>query len=804
MAKFQGYARGKGFQSIDPGYDALTRMREKQREELSDLKQAEKDQRQRDLNADEALARVNRNEEANQKEIYLEDQVITAQERALRINRDQAVSNNTANLKRFEQKTADLEKLVNFSSTALDAANAIRKKDWDVTADASYNFYMTHGLSLEDQIRLYLLEYKQWAQGEALEQVADQMKEEGYTPQEVMWVRHRNSASDYGRLKASSVIAGNKFGAWAASKLGEMDAQTVEQKQAALEILSIEYLKAHKLYGLSSDFLGPMFTKMSGARSRIINQAELAEAVASSEKRTREKFEVVVANMTPESVNELFVAFTRQYEEGSFDTYTNAESRDKTLDALLLNIEAFPADKTELLVQLLKETPYGDQNTFWYDANKKQIEEKLAQRAQKLEYKNTTNAYRVKQAKAAELAEVDKYFNPSEEDKKAGKGWNGDFRVVDKIMNDLVKKGHDAQIVQERYGHYLDQSVQTKNDPTFWESHYQTKLNDHRLTLEDFNDPNFSVRSDKSISQLKLEVAENDRKIAASGWKEEHLEDVESILTNVLVSKDLKRGGKKDDSYGPALYRAETIFRGCIIGGKSGNECRDELVEAIEDPTGDFEVGGYGAGSNKPGSFFKNFQSRAETEAKVDSDDFSILNDEEKKEAFNLLEKHPEYVQTKLFIKPEQIKEIAQAINEGRRFEYPPILNEISKSDINLYGSVPELFQKQVEIAEGLGLLTGVKVENLDQAWFRDVNDPNAEHLLKNIQTLSDLRKRIQITGRPDSVRDTTFMDSQTVAALTGNPTSITTEDMKQDDNYKYIIDPNSAGQFVPAGGADG
>tara|TARA_Y100001951_G_C11136005_1_gene180869 strand:+ start:403 stop:576 length:174 start_codon:yes stop_codon:yes gene_type:complete len=57
MAKrrFQGYAVGKGFSNIDPGFSSLTRLQEKQNQDLADLKQAEKERRNRDLQAEADL-----------------------------------------------------------------------------------------------------------------------------------------------------------------------------------------------------------------------------------------------------------------------------------------------------------------------------------------------------------------------------------------------------------------------------------------------------------------------------------------------------------------------------------------------------------------------------------------------------------------------------------------------------------------------------------------------------------------------------------------------------------------------------
>ena len=103
-AKFQGYAIGKGFSNIDPGYSALTRLQEKQNQDLANLKQAEKDRRDRDLQAEADLERVMKNEEANRKDIYIEDKVFTTQERALQVNKEIFVQNERAKIKSIKEK----------------------------------------------------------------------------------------------------------------------------------------------------------------------------------------------------------------------------------------------------------------------------------------------------------------------------------------------------------------------------------------------------------------------------------------------------------------------------------------------------------------------------------------------------------------------------------------------------------------------------------------------------------------------------------------------------------------------------
>ena len=156
-AKFQGYAIGKGFSNIDTGYSALTRLQEKQNQDLANLKQAEKDRRARDLQAEADLARVMKNEEANRKEIYIEDKVFSTQERALQVNKEIFVQNERAKIKSIDDKQKAFEQIIGFSKQAFEDYQKIKEKDWEATMNASYNYHMTHAISLEDQLKIDLM-----------------------------------------------------------------------------------------------------------------------------------------------------------------------------------------------------------------------------------------------------------------------------------------------------------------------------------------------------------------------------------------------------------------------------------------------------------------------------------------------------------------------------------------------------------------------------------------------------------------------------------------------------------------------
>ena len=808
-AKFQGQAIGKGFSNIDPGFAALTRLKDKQDQDLANLKQAEKDRRDRDLQAEDHLERVMRAEEANRKDIYIEDKVFSTRERALQTNREIFVQNEKAKIKSIEAQNDNLQKLIGFSKSAFESYQTIKKKDWDATMDASYNYYMTHGMTIEDQLRVEMLEDRQWAQGEDLERVADELKREGYTPEEVMWVRHKNSASDYGRLKAYSVMAGNKFGAWAASKLAEMDANTPEEKQAALEILQIRYLRAHKLYGLSSDFLGPMFSKMSGARDRILNKATIDQAVQQSQERTREKVEVLVSNFQPGSDPTLTAqgilgvhsAYTREYKSNGIDTFDDAEARDKTIE-LFKEEGLFSIDSNQIRVAF-KKTPYADQNTNWYDANKFKIEEMIKEREFNIkEIKKSADLER-KALRKQELDAAERYLNPTDEDRKAGKGWNRDVKVAQDVISKLLANGHDYGEVMDRFGGYLDESVQRQNKKDWWETYFLQKHKEHRLTIKDWEDPNLphSIRDDVD---LKREVFEKETIKGRGAYADNWQGRFEKALKNSIKINDLKKGGVIDESYEPALYDAETQYYTCLFDDKRGDPtaCGKEVIKDIKTEEGTFSI------KKRDGTgqaYFDQYSYDVKT-PEEHPEQFITLNQNELTAARDMIDDDPSLLYSQLFISTDQIKEIETAIINGKDFKYPKILTEIT-SMTDMHGHVSNLFKVQVELAKEKGLLEENKIDfkALEPAWFRDVVDPEAVNLMKNLQTKADGRKLLQQLLNPNSTRDFKFMDEGVVKALIPRTEPPTTQEMKDDDAYEYLINPNPyiQGQYAQYTGGE-
>jgi len=195
-----------------------------------------------------------------------------------------------------------------------------------------------------------------------------------------MYVRHQNSASDYGRAKAYSITAGNKFFDWAKQQLPKMEADTVEQKQAAMVILQHRYLEAHNLTNVSADFLEPMFQQMRAATDKIINGATRARSIEMSKERSLQHLQVLSTAYNSEAggqaLNNFFLQKTREVD-------VNGQSLSPTEAKLAVfkaayNIDHFPSD--EQVYKLFMETKMLHMNKTWGEGNPELLRDLMHQR----------------------------------------------------------------------------------------------------------------------------------------------------------------------------------------------------------------------------------------------------------------------------------------------------------------------------------------------------------------------------------------------------------------------------------------
>ena len=153
-------AVGKGFSNIDPGYSKLTRMREDSNQKIAHLEKGEQDRRERDLKVEADVERVMATQKANIDQINsFQDKIYTKKKTALNVNKEIFEDNFTAQQKRDKAKSEATQNfLAETIPTFARTMEARRVKKWDEDQKNSLQFWLQHGISLEDQIKFDLFE----------------------------------------------------------------------------------------------------------------------------------------------------------------------------------------------------------------------------------------------------------------------------------------------------------------------------------------------------------------------------------------------------------------------------------------------------------------------------------------------------------------------------------------------------------------------------------------------------------------------------------------------------------------------
>ena len=796
MAKrrFPGYAIGKGFSNVDPGYSSLTRLQEKQNQDLANLKQAEKERRNRDLQAEADLQRVMQSEEANRKEINIEQQVFSTQERALVNNRNQAVQNNRAELAKIEQQGKNLQELIGFSKQAFADYQTIQAKNWEATANESYQYHMTHGTSLEDQIRQDLLEDTQWSQSQDFEALADQMRAEGYTNQEVNYVRGKGNASDYGRLKAYSVKAGEGWAAFAQEQIARMGITDPVKQRQALEALRIKYLKDHNVYGLTSDFLEPMFQQMRKGTQSILDKSIHRQSVAFTQRRSAEALETLATFKTPDSLNNFYLSKTREINPTTGNFFTPAEAKDATF-AALKNIDQF-TDRE--VVKILSGTTHLHMNKTWAEANPDQVRDVLNQRRINKETRDANAKAFDKVKKAEELRAAELFL-------KDPTKYNGDRRVAQQIINTLYEGGHDPKSLDVLLP-YLDQSVQGRADGDYWREWINEHVANGTLTSEDLGNPNVPQDLKNKYWQ---QAQTNDKLFASTDMGEVIIPRFKDALRNSL--KDFSLEASLHPSFRSALRQAEIEFRKNFLKTQDADAAAQMVELQIKNGTGKFmvTVPGQQERNNGVKSFFNSFTPGSHKNApKIHN--VSTLKDINK--TLKRFQDDPTRLSTELLVHPKELQEIAEAYRDGRSYRLPEAFYHISNINPNRYGSPHDVWQQQLEAARKTGQLEKIdlKIEDFSGTLFRQTSDPLGKKMIQRLRTKQDAAKAIQLSYHPQSTREPRFMEPKVVATISNqlpveyqvplswenllsNPDLI--QRVKTNDDFDYSVE---LGQVVP------
>jgi len=776
--KFVG-PTGKGYSNIPQARYLLANLKEKFADDDKEMEKELLQLKERDREAEANITRIQQVESQNLKQINMDESIFATQEKAINNNLRTEIQNHKANLAEIGNENQTIQKIFELAPTAFKDWQNIQKKDWDATARAAEDHFLQHGLSEEQLLRLDLIEDYNWVQGQGFEAVANEMQAQGYLPKEVEYIRYKNKAADYGRLKAYAKLAANDFGASLEQQLKARGITDPLAQKAFAADYQHEYLKAHNLQGLSSDFLGAAYTTMAEAKRKIFDKAENIAAINAANARADGAALVVQATLNdpiinPElagqAINQLFAEELKKSDDTNWIPLTRAQARDNVIKRLE-DINKYPSD-AHIIAGL---TAAQGKNDFYKNA----LPGLLDRRADAREEANKTKQNADQALKDQQLAHSDNYFKTE---------YNYDYNNYKKVTDKLIADGHNASDIQERYGHYGDQSVQKRGDGDFYTRYYNDLFKDYRLTTEDLEDPN--VPDKFKTPEIRAEVARREKLLETADIDKRVLPGFKKELRKALVGESLDKG--LDESYETALYAAESQFREELVKTGDFKASYDKIITQIKDGDGDFKVIGYGDdGSEDAGAFFDSFSPRSSKHAKKSKNDFTTLNRSERIKVIDQLDDDPDLINTKLFIKPEQLKEIADAMKKGDSYEYPPLLGDISSLDPKLFGNVQDLFKAQVKAAESEGLLEkqNLDIEDFTKTWFKDTNDPYGKHVIQNLQTLSTARKQLTLSYRETAKREPQFMSDTVAEQVTSQPA----------DPNLLVGDPNVSGfQYDP------
>ena len=724
-AKYRGYARGKGFQQRDPGYAALEQMNKRDDEVIRNLKENKSDIESQGLQALSNLKDRQRIEEKNVEDINMEPEITALKQSSLQQNRQTIDQRQDAAYKKFQQEQKNIEKLGQFSETIASSLLDIKKKDLDATIEAGYNYYISKPIP-SDQRDSFLLEEIQKVKnpGALIEQYAADLKKRGAHPEEIEHVRKWNNGPDYSRLKAQAKNAGANYGGWARQQLQGIGALSLDQTEAALEILQLEYLKINNLYGLNADFLGDMFDTMRASRNTILSDTRNTDATAKAEGTVRKLEEAVLSTLSGEDMQALAEAYSMVSENGKYRN-TIADGW-RHVFTLIEDDKLTSDEQRDSIIETLKTLKSTDQNSTIYERYKKDIFE--------------SNRKRGRTSKAnADLELVKNQVNGikaqaiGEDWVKSGK-WDMKDGSIDEVMKYVKAAGGDISLLQAHKA--LSRSSQKEN---VWNTYLEGLGN--RLGREHLTDPNIPA----SVKKEWGPKADNLDQGRQGGFTDKKLSE--------MFLKQLKSNLKITTTFETYHYSAD------VAANKAIDLYNDKLVElnkAGSDPalnhdkafkyvmddinnvkTGEFQILNSGDDNNpfKGQSVYAGFTfvpSKKQIDTANDQNELAFGNPITLDKNIQLINQDIKAINETQFLNGRYLDIQAARIKKGLPYRIPKELRDLSRFvDIPVH----ELLNAQLKLAGHEGFTE----EDFRIPLSKDVTDDALKQAIKNIRTVGDL-----------------------------------------------------------------
>jgi len=537
--QFRGANRNTNFAPIQSGQGQLDQMRSRDTQNINDLKESQSQKEKINSDRISGLESKFSKEANNRNELKtLEDKTFATRQAAIQQNQQTERRNAQVEQMNIKEGAKTMEALSEFSTGIAKQVTEFQKAKNESDMEAAYAEALAEGLPAERVFAQEAMEAELRAMGKTEEAIADEMARRGVNANVVTQVRSGNKWRDYGRLKAYAEMAGDGYGPWLEQKLNELgpEAASPDGRAGAIQQLQQEYLKQNGLFGLSADFLGPMFQKMRTSSNGVIETARKRQVVNASIERFEEARSTLYTQKTPDALNELYRAKALGY--GSDGETINGNTAG--VDAVFTELKSTNRYSDDEVISLLQNTITDNGKSFAerYDGKLNDLLYERRNQASK------DRALVDKEEKVAGEAKVDEVFDFFRSQP------NGiDLKSLDESINELKQQGISTERLEAlRYQtkQNIDKRAVTAEIEEKWMSGTLTKAD-----LDDVTVPN-DIRNQYLDRVNKLDAAK-----AATGISQETLKaTLKSTLKTNLLGAGYQSTASTDGTLDLALSAA--------------------------------------------------------------------------------------------------------------------------------------------------------------------------------------------------------------------------------------------------------
>ena len=272
-ANFQSYATGRSNKAVQMPYGLLNRINERDQTVIRGMKEQES---RREALAKQDIsntAETFRKAEANTKEIKgFEDKAIATREAA---EERRFRSEQRSLQQEKDNATAFASSIQNLSTTWAASLMKLGEIKDENDASEAYTKAWNEGIPKEREIVRDNAELLLENSEKITSDLALRVQQTGAPFWIVQALNGDNKAQAYGRMKAYSEMSAADWPVFFQKALTERNLSKASEIDAILPSLRDEFLKERGLFGLSADFMGPMFQKMKQSTNALLNTARL-------------------------------------------------------------------------------------------------------------------------------------------------------------------------------------------------------------------------------------------------------------------------------------------------------------------------------------------------------------------------------------------------------------------------------------------------------------------------------------------------------------------------------------------------